>query len=217
MSEIEVLVAEKELRLRADGTLFDPATETLHVADLHLGKDTSFRAAGLPVPQGMTTSILETLSTSIRLLQPKRLLILGDLIHNRASMSDELRNTFSNWREQHPRMKMILVEGNHDRHIAQFPADWGLQVESKLSEESITYVHETTESPAELFQMGGHLHPVVRLSGGVDSLKLRCFLLEEHRLVLPAFGIFKGGCQIRSGVGKSLFPFSDKQIWKYEA
>ena len=213
--QFPMVLGGKSFVLRADGSLYDADTNSLLVADLHLGKDASFRQAGLPVPAGMVHSILDALETAVCETGAQRLIVLGDLIHNRASFRDELRTEFSEWRSRTSVGDVILVEGNHDRHVARFPADWGLVIESQLLESDIRYVHQTSESAKDQrFEIGGHLHPVVKLSDKVDRLRLRCFVLDKHRLILPAFGIFKGGLTMKPIASRQFFPIAENEIWK---
>jgi hypothetical protein len=57
----------------------------LAVADLHFGYELSQRAAGRLIPLWGMTSIEERLSELLDDYQPRRLLIVGDLVHNQAS------------------------------------------------------------------------------------------------------------------------------------
>lgn len=43
----------------------------------------------------------------------------------------------------------------------------------------------------------GHLHPVARISVRGRSMRRRCFAGTEQRLILPAFGSFTGGLNVR--------------------
>ncbi len=120
------------LELRGDGTIWMPLERALLVADLHLGKDASFRAAGIPVPVGMNRKTLDQLSATILQLMPDQLVILGDLIHNRDSISTELMGEFADWRKRHFQLNIQLAEGNHDRHVRKFPKAWELGVSNVI-------------------------------------------------------------------------------------
>ena len=51
---LEVLLAGEPMRLLADRALYWPARRRLLLADLHLGKADTFRAAGIALPRGGT-------------------------------------------------------------------------------------------------------------------------------------------------------------------
>ncbi len=56
-------------------------SQTLLVADLHLGKAATYRKLGQPVPQGTTTDTLTRLSLAIEGQPVKQLVVLGDFLH----------------------------------------------------------------------------------------------------------------------------------------
>ena len=67
-----------------------PATATLLVADLHLGKEATFRHRGIPVPDGAATKDLARLAMLVAQTRARRLLILGDLFHARSGCTDRV-------------------------------------------------------------------------------------------------------------------------------
>ena len=98
-SEYSITVLDREVVLRGDGSAFLPAYHALLVADLHLGKDASFRSEGVPVPAQINERILQQLGESLRATQAKRLFILGDLIHDRNSITEKLTRLIAGWRQ----------------------------------------------------------------------------------------------------------------------
>ena len=52
---VTIEVAGRALSLLPQKAAFLPDTRTLLIADAHIGKATSFRALGVPVPRGTTT------------------------------------------------------------------------------------------------------------------------------------------------------------------
>jgi len=112
---MEIEWAGEELVLLPERAVFRPATGALLVADVHLGKTAAFRAAGIPTPEGGTTTDLERLSRAMERMSPRRLVILGDLLHARSGRTDEMRDEVTAWREQHEELPIVLVRGNHDQ------------------------------------------------------------------------------------------------------
>ena len=55
----------------------------LVIADAHFGKAATFRARGVPVPQGTTADNLDRLDRLIDDLRPTTVVFLGDLFHAR--------------------------------------------------------------------------------------------------------------------------------------
>ena len=103
-----------------------PATATLLVADLHLGKEATFRHRGIPVPDGAATKDLARLAMLVAKTRARRLLILGDLFHARSGCTDRVFAEFATSREQFSRTEVLLVAGNHDRSIGRLPMGIGI-------------------------------------------------------------------------------------------
>ncbi|MEL7498982.1 MAG: ligase-associated DNA damage response endonuclease PdeM [Planctomycetota bacterium] len=215
-SEIRVECRGESISLRGDGTVYLPSTHSLLVADLHFGKAASFRAHGVPVPIGSHETDLKRLSVAIDMTQANQLVFLGDLVHDAKSLTPKLIETFSVWRNQHSSMKLTLVRGNHDRHVRTFPDAWNMNVVDEVQMGPFNLVHETTEPTPDdehPFQMGGHWHPVTTVGRGSDRMRLRCFVLSEHDLVLPAFGSFTGGMNQTRKQNQRYFVIGDSCIW----
>src|ERR1700730_7032526 len=98
-----------------DGRLaiFHKRRRWLAVADLHYGYELSQRAAGNLFPLWGMQSIEERLFELLRDYSPTHLILLGDLVHDRAAASEffslieRLRNSCD----------AVLIAGNHDRHL----------------------------------------------------------------------------------------------------
>ena len=218
-TEIEIGIQSQLVTLRGDGTLYLPGFRSLLAADLHLGKDASFRAAGVPVPGGIDEVTLQQLSLALHESRAERLYVLGDLIHDRHSMTSRLVRQFCSWRESHPRLSLILVRGNHDRHVSRFPTGWRMETCRRAVLGPFHLMHEVSSSSPpvdsierESIEVGGHLHPVARVGRGADQMRLRCFLVGDRQIVLPALGPFKGGMPVKKGRQK-LYPICDGKVF----
>src|SRR6266446_7654327 len=103
--------------------LFHERERWLAVADLHFGYELSQRAAGCLVPLWGMTSIEERLAQLLDEYQPRQLIIVGDLVHDKASLAEAVE-LLSRLRE---RCEVIALAGNHDRQVArkiEFTAQW---------------------------------------------------------------------------------------------
>jgi metallophosphoesterase superfamily enzyme len=56
-----------------------------------------------------------------------------------------------------------------------------------------------------LGEVAGHLHPAARITRGGMSTRKRCFVSDGMRLLLPAFGAYTGGLDVRENAIASLF------------
>ena len=180
-----------------------PQRRALLVADVHLGKAASFRALGVPVPGGTTAATLARLDTLVRSLAPDLLVVLGDLLHGPAAQQAGAVRALARWRATHARVDMVLVRGNHDDRAGDPPPECGIRaLDAPWPIGPLSLCHAPDDrvasrpSGASPHVLCGHLHPVVRLRGRGDALRLPCFWLRPGCTVLPAFGDFTGGAPV---------------------
>ncbi|MEM6492171.1 MAG: hypothetical protein AAF684_09780, partial [Pseudomonadota bacterium] len=55
-------------------------------------------------------------------------------------------------------------------------------------------------------EAAGHLHPYARIRGARGSTGGRCFVTDGRRMILPAFGAYAGGLDLRDPTFDALFP-----------
>jgi DNA ligase-associated metallophosphoesterase len=195
-----------------------PASRTLLVADLHLGKAATFRRAGIPVPEGSAQRDLERLGQLVRDHDVRRLVVLGDLFHAKVGCTPQVFTEFVALRSQIADTAVVLVLGNHDRAIGRLPASLGIDAcLPSLDEPPLHFVHEpatgVTASDRDLFTVAGHLHPTVSIrSPSGDRFADRCFVAEPRVLVLPAFGSFTGGHRVEPVEGMRLWIARDDGV-----
>ena len=185
---LDLAIAGEPVRLFADRALYWPARGRLLIADLHLGKGDTFRAAGIPVPRGGTAHDLGRLAALLARSGARALWILGDFLHARCHPAVDA--AWLAFREAHADVAMALVPGNHDR---AFDADAaGVEaLPDGIVDGPFAFRHAP---PAELsgqHVLCGHLHPVLRLPGALGRHPL--FWLRPECTVLPAFSAFTGG------------------------
>jgi metallophosphoesterase superfamily enzyme len=54
-------------------------------------------------------------------------------------------------------------------------------------------------------EIAGHLHPVARVSARGRTVSRRCFVGDGARIVMPAFGTYAGGLNVRARAFAHLF------------
>ena len=197
-----------------------PASRSLLVADLHLGKAATFRRAGLPVPEGSAQGDLARLRGLVETTRAKRLLILGDLFHAASGCTSAVLDEFRLFREGINAVETVLVLGNHDRRV-KLLASLGLdRVVPKLVEDRVRFVHDPLDADEPGERSGaiepgpvdrqitfcGHLHPRLAIRSPSGSrLTERCFVEHDGCVVLPAFGSFTGAHAVEPAAGMRLF------------
>jgi DNA ligase-associated metallophosphoesterase len=209
LSEVAPNVAESEgnlivlsgVPLLADprGALYWPEQRLLGVADLHLEKGSSFAARGQMLPPHDTASALANLSALIADYSPHCVVSLGDSFHDGGGptrLSDKDRDTLT--RLQRGR-DWIWITGNHDPEPSE---GIGGVFQETLKIAGLTFRHEPKGGCGEI---SGHLHPVARIAHRGRAVSRRCFAADATRLVLPAFGAFTGGLNVRDAAFADLF------------
>ena len=186
-------VSGTELTLLPEKAIHWKEERTLLVADMHVGKDATFRARAVPVPLGSTASDLERLGRLLQQTGAERLIILGDLYHANEGMTQATRGALRDWRAQHQSVSVVLVRGNHDRDAVRSPPELDItEREEALVHSPFVFRHTPEPSPGG-YVVGGHVHPGVVLRGdGGRRERLPCFHVTPSSLVVPAFSEFTG-------------------------
>ena len=189
-------------------------TETLFVADLHLGKTTHFRKAGIPVPKEVQQSNFDKFTSLLLDLNPKRVLILGDLFHSECNTAWE---DFTFITKQFSDITFELVVGNHDiMDETQYAyAKMVIHPEPYVQEPFVLTHHpmEADDISEDLFNLCGHIHPAVYLRGvAKQGMKLPCFHFTEKQGVLPAFGEFTGTAIMKTKRKDQVFVVSNDKV-----
>ncbi len=195
--------------------LFWPRERTLFVADVHLGKAASFRAAGVAVPSGHSKFDLDRLSALLTSHGATRFVILGDLVHTDTSYTTALDHHFRTFRALHDNVEMVLVRGNHDRNAGEAPPEWGLNaVAEPYVLGPFACCHEPNLACTMGFELAGHLHPALRVQTSREGITLPCFWQRAHGLVLPAFGSLTGKFSVRLKRGESAVVVAGQQLFR---
>lgn len=193
----DIVLAGEPVRLLADRALYWPARRRLFIADLHLGKADTFRAAGIALPRGGTALDLGRISALVDATDADSVWVLGDMLHGRIDLSS-WRAAWDTFRERHPRSSFAVVDGNHDRALHQA----GLDIElmgNAVHDSPFVLRHAPARDPRG-HVLCGHLHPVLKLPG---QPRTPAFWLQHGCTILPAFSAFTGGHPLRLARGET--------------
>lgn len=179
---------------------------TVFAADPHFGKDAHFRSRGVPMPAGTTSADLERMSSVLATTEARRLVVLGDFLHDAGSRADETFEALRAWRERHAALEIVLVAGNHDARSGLPPDALRIAVVREPHVEvPFTWLHYPREIDRS-FALAGHVHPGVELVPPRGRrVRAPIFWLREHVLVLPSFGGFTGLCIVEPRAGDRVF------------
>jgi DNA ligase-associated metallophosphoesterase len=195
-------LAGERLMLDPVGVVFWPAHRTLAVSDLHLEKGSHFAVRGQMVPPYDTRETLSKLALAVRRYHPGRLVLLGDSFHDsggcqRMAAADcaALGRILASVEE------VVWVLGNHDP-IAPVGLP-GIAV-NVFSDGPLTFRHEA--DPRGQGELSGHFHPKATLATRAGGISRPCFATDARRVILPSFGAYTGGLDVRDPALGGLFP-----------
>ena len=195
-----VAVAGAEFAADPGGVIYWPEQGLLAVADLHLEKGSSFAARGVLLPPYDTAATLARLAALIARYAPRVVVALGDSFHDGrgpARLADTDRATL---RVLQRGRDWVWITGNHDPDPAE---GIGGRFLSTLKLGALTFRHEPVEGASG--EIAGHLHPVARVSRRGRAVSRRCFVGDGERLVMPAFGAYAGGLNVRDRAFTQVF------------
>lgn len=197
----DILLAGIRFRPDLSGALFAPDHGALLVADLHLEQGAALARRGIAVPPydtGLTLSALEAVLTDT---QASLVYFLGDSFHDERGHSELDQSTVTRIGRILAGRETIWITGNHDpspkenlsgRHVAS--AQLG----------AITLRHIPSRRPGTP-EIAGHLHPGAGIVQRGHMVRGKCFVSDERRIILPAFGAYTGGMSVRSQAFDGLF------------
>ncbi|TWI62195.1 putative phosphoesterase [Pseudoduganella lurida] len=205
---LQIELAGEQVLLLPQKALYWPRARMLVIADIHFGKAASFRALGVPVPRGTTTENLLGLDALLAAHDIGHILFLGDFLHARAAHASATVQTMLAWRARHPDLVLTLVRGNHDRHAGDPSRLLRIDmVDEPWTFGPFAFCHHP-DLPLEAdagYALAGHVHPVCRIAGRRESLRLPCFVVGPGRAILPSFGSFTGGHVVEPAAGERFY------------
>ncbi len=184
------------------GALVWPDESLLVIADLHLEKGSSFARKGSVIPPYDSGATIERLIEVLKRWSPDRVISLGDSFHDcdgcdRLSAADR-----QHVREFTTRHDWIWISGNHDPSP---PTELGGRSASEITIGGMAFRHLPSER-AEQAEIAGHLHPKARVKARGRRVSRPCFVSDQRRVLLPAFGAYTGGLDVLDPAVAALFP-----------
>ncbi len=222
MSILEITLAGEPVCLLPQRAAHLRHSATLLVSDLHLGRQDSWRASGMPIgertPSASLEEVIARLDALVLATRARRILVLGDLLHAPSGLTAEMIERFARWRRDVP-IPFQLVPGNHDRRLDAVVRAWDLEVLPPLVHEGpFGFTHDATTLERTGGRSGsavlwcGHVHPMVRLSTRGDSVRLPCFWIGAGMALLPAFSGMSSGATVRAVEGDRVFAIAGDDV-----
>jgi DNA ligase-associated metallophosphoesterase len=193
----------ERLMLDPEGAVYWPAKRVLIVSDLHLEKASAAAMRGSLLPPFDTRVTLDKLHRLIRHYQPAAVIALGDSFHDtrgveRMHGADRAR-LIQMTKDTH----FVWITGNHDAAASGLP---GESVE-QWQEGIFSLRHQAAARPASRnVEISGHYHPKASVNTASLRISRPCFVTDAARMILPAFGAYTGGLDVRDPAITRLFP-----------
>jgi DNA ligase-associated metallophosphoesterase len=198
---LETRIAGVRVTLCASGAAWLLDSATLIAADLHLEKGSAYAMRGQLLPPYDTRDTLGRLEAEVERRAPRTVVLLGDSFHDGGGEGRLHASDVARIEALAAQTELVWVVGNHD---ADGPRWLPGEVVDQLNVEGVDLVHEPSPRPIR-GEFAGHLHPASKIRGYARSVRARCFLTDGERMILPAFGAFAGGLNVRDPAFDGLF------------
>ena len=201
MTAAPIHLAGERLMLDPAGALVWPAAGLLAVSDLHLEKGSSYARHGQLLPPWDTHATLDRLVLLLRRYRPRIVIALGDSFHDADGSSRLPVGEVARLRAMTAAHRFIWVQGNHDPSPPQ-----GVGGEWMETFTTTTLVFRHQAAPGGQGEISGHHHPKAAIPARGGSVSRPCFVSDSRRLMMPAFGAYTGGLDVRDPAIARLFP-----------
>lgn len=191
-----------EVVLKASGALAVTGSDALLVADLHFEKGSAYAMRGQLLPPYDTRETLARLEREVGACAPRLLVFLGDSFHDGAAEARLAPEDAARLAALALGRTLVWVVGNHD---ADGPRGLPGDVVDEMALEGLKLRHEP-QPGSQPGEVAGHLHPAARIAGRGGRVRRRCFVTDGRRVVLPAFGAYAGGLNVKDPAFGPLFP-----------
>lgn len=192
MTALAFRFAGVEVVAALSGALYLPEAQTLVVADLHLEKGAALARRGALLPPYDTRATLAALGEALAGFAPASVVCLGDSFHDQDGarrLNAEDRVALQGLAAGR---RWLWITGNHDGAAA---AGIFGETAAELAIGPLTLRH-CAQAAAAGAEVSGHFHPKASVAVGGRRLTARCFVHDQRRLILPAFGAFTGGLDV---------------------
>lgn len=178
-------------------------SKTLIFSDLHLGYEETLREKGMFIPKTQLNDVLEKLSKILGRVNPKTIVINGDLKHEFGKiLPQEWKDVLKlvDFLLKHCE-ELIIVKGNHDLFLGPIAGKRGIKIVEDYFVDGIfiCHGHKIKQTSAKTIVIG-HEHPAIVLKEATKSEKFKCFLVgkwnRKNLVVMPSVNPILEGTNI---------------------
>jgi uncharacterized protein len=204
----------KNVLLDSRLALFHEEEKWLALADLHFGFELSQRIAGNLFPFWGMQSIEARLRELLGAYQPSKLILVGDLVHDK----NGAREFFSLIMRLRAECDVILIAGNHDLGINRRRSNTECShcnLLDSFATRRFEFHHGDCERKSNgRIQIVGHFHPAMMLRDGAGlRLKFPALVQETSCWILPAFSPWAAGTEWEGGEADRIWLCTPQRVF----
>ena len=138
----------------------------------------------------------------MRRYKPQIVVALGDSFHDADGAGRLPSGELARLKAMTTAHRFIWVQGNHDPAP---PRGVGGEWVEAFATATLVFRHQasTAANPGEIC---GHHHPKAAVPARGGSVSRPCFVTDARRVMMPAFGAYTGGLDVRDPAIARLFP-----------
>ncbi len=188
MNVCSFMFAGQNLSALGSRALWWPEQDLLCVSDLHLGKSQRMvRNGGPALPPYENRETLTRLASDLAETGASTVICLGDSFDDLEAAQSLDPDDQMHIATLQAGRKWVWIEGNHDPG----PVELGGTHLAELEIAPLVFRHIAQNDACG--EISGHYHPKVSLNARGRTITRPAFLVDDSRLILPAYGTYTGG------------------------
>ena len=188
-----------KFQISKDGILYWFDKQIAIISDLHLEKGSSFGPSGQFLPPYDSEETLTKLLSTIKNYNITKVILLGDTFHDKNALSRMSNKVLILFETFIKKYEVIFVLGNHETKMQLE----NIKFFNEYVLDGIHFIHQTSKK--SIYQISGHYHPVATIRTGSKKITGKCFIHEQYNLIMPSYGVYTGGLNIKNALFKNLF------------
>ena len=188
-----------KFQISKEGILFWFDKQIAIISDLHLEKGSSFGQYGQFIPPYDSEETLKKLLNKIKKYKITKVILLGDTFHDKNALSRMSKRVLILFETFIKKYEVIFVLGNHESNIQLE----NIEFLNEYVLDGIHFIHQASRK--KIYQISGHYHPVATIKTGSKKITGKCFVQLNYNLILPSFGVYTGGLNIKNSVFRKIF------------
>ena len=205
-----------KFQISKEGVLFWFEKKIAIISDLHLEKGSGYGPTGQFLPPYDSEETLMKLLNTTKQYNIKKIILLGDTFHDKNALSRMSKKVTSLFKNLLNKYEVIFVLGNHEDNM-EFE---NITFFDEYVLDGIHFIHQASKK--NIYQISGHYHPIATVRTGSKKITGKCFIQLKYNLILPSFGVYTGGLNIKNSIFKEIFEkepriyfLGKKAVYKY--